>query len=63
VNAKENVKRTEKETEKGIEIEKEEIEKGGKIVEADQEVNPRVQAEIPNPMEMEKRIQPVISNL
>jgi len=63
VNVRENVKRTEKETEKGIEIEKEEIEKGGKIVEADQEVNPRVQAEIPNPMEMEKRIQPVISNL
>jgi len=63
VKEKENVKRIEKGTEKEIEIEKEEIEKGGKIVKADQEVNPRVQAEIIDQMEMEKMIQPVISNL
>jgi len=63
VKEKENVKRIEKGTEKEIEIEKEEIEKGGKIVKADQEVNPRVQAEIIDQMEMEKMIQSVISNL
>jgi len=63
VKEKENVKRIERGTEKEIEIEKEEIEKGGKGVKADQEVNPRVQAEIIDQMEMEKMIQSVISNL